>query len=185
MAGGEDQPQYVVLDVVVELDFVHGVFRFGELPADLSDLALEAGVPPHAIDVATARDGGQPGTRVAGHPRRRPLHQRGDEGVLREVLGQADVADRAGESSDEPCRLDPPDRLDGPLRRLASQRRLLGPLLCGLLAQPALGVDDLLRYLPLEVARSFDIRSKGRARRLETSWPCPAPPVAPDRSRSS
>ena len=58
MAGGEDQPQHVVLDVVVELDFVHGVFRFGELPADLSDLALEAGLPPHAIDVATARDGG-------------------------------------------------------------------------------------------------------------------------------
>src|SRR5208282_3848037 len=68
MAGGEDQPQHVVLDVVVELDFVHGVFRFGELPAHLSDLALEAGLPPHAIDVATARDGGQPGTRVVGHP---------------------------------------------------------------------------------------------------------------------
>ena len=164
MAGGEDQPQHVVLNVVVELDFVHGVFRFGELPADLSDLALEAGLPPHAIDVATARDGGQPGTRIVGHPRRRPLHQRGDEGVLREVLGQADVADRAGESSDEPCRLDPPDRLDGPLRRLASQRRLLGPLLCGLPAQRLSASMISCRICPSKSAASWDApKLHGRA----------------------
>ena len=42
-----------------------------------------------------------------------PLLERGDERVLREVLGEADVAHDAREAGDEPRRLDPPDRVDG------------------------------------------------------------------------
>jgi hypothetical protein len=41
------------------------------------------------------------------------LLKRGDEGILRKVLGKANVTHDAGEPSDEPGGLDPPDRVDG------------------------------------------------------------------------
>jgi hypothetical protein len=82
VARGEDQPQHVVLDVRVELYLVHGVLGLRELPADLLGLAVEDGLPSHAVDVATACDGGQPRPRVVRHPGRRPLLEGGDQGVL-------------------------------------------------------------------------------------------------------
>ena len=42
-----------------------------------------------------------------------PLFERGDQSVLREILGEADVAHDPREAGDEPGRLDPPDRVDG------------------------------------------------------------------------
>ncbi len=50
---------------------------------------------------------------LVGDARLRPLLERGDQGVLRQLLGQADVAHHAGQAGDEPGRLDAPDRLDG------------------------------------------------------------------------
>jgi len=44
------------------------------------------------------------------------LLKRGNEGILGELLGQADVAHHAGEAGDEPRRLDPPDGLDLAIR---------------------------------------------------------------------
>jgi hypothetical protein len=40
----------------------------------------------------------------------------GDEGVLREILGRADVAHHPRESGDEPRGFDPPDRVDRAMR---------------------------------------------------------------------
>ena len=54
-----------------------------------------------------------PGFR--GTPGLRPLFERRDERVLREILGEADVADDAYEAGDEPRRLDPPDGVDRPM----------------------------------------------------------------------
>src|SRR5207249_11297831 len=45
-------------------------------------------------------------------PSLRPLLERGDERVLREILGQPDVTHYPGESGDEPGGLDPVDRVD-------------------------------------------------------------------------
>src|SRR5664279_1565863 len=60
----------------------------------------------------TFRDGHQPGAWVLRYARVRPLLQRGDEGVRREVFGQPDVAHDPGDPGDHPGRLDPPDRVD-------------------------------------------------------------------------
>ena len=46
----------------------------------------------------------------------RPLLERRDERVLREVLGEPDVAHDPREPRDELRRLDPPDRLDRAVR---------------------------------------------------------------------
>ena len=49
---------------------------------------------------------------LSGTPDSRPLLERGDQRVLRQLLGQADVAHQPGEAGDEPARLDPPDRVE-------------------------------------------------------------------------
>ena len=55
-------------------------------------LALEQRSPAQQVDRAMLRGGHQPGARVVRDARLRPLLERGDERVLRQVLGQADVA---------------------------------------------------------------------------------------------
>ena len=49
---------------------------------------------------------------LSGTPSSRPLLQRRHERLLREVLGDADVAHEPGEAPDEPGGLDPPDGVD-------------------------------------------------------------------------
>ncbi len=68
------------------------------------------------VDRAMLRGGHEPGARVVRDARLRPLLERGDERVLREILGQADVAHDPRETGDEPGRLDPPDRVDRAMR---------------------------------------------------------------------
>jgi hypothetical protein len=46
--------------------------------------------------------GHEPGARVVRDARLRPLLKRGDESILRQVLGKADVTHDAREPSDEP-----------------------------------------------------------------------------------
>src|SRR5690606_29337002 len=86
----------------------------------LAEVAGEGGVPvvargaaPGRVDGAAAADGEQPPRPVAGDAVARPGHQRLGERLLREVLGQREVAGVAGERADDPRRLDPPDRGDG------------------------------------------------------------------------
>jgi hypothetical protein len=43
----------------------------------------------------------EPGARVARHSQFRPLLERDDESILREILGKTDVAHHARETSDE------------------------------------------------------------------------------------
>ena len=80
------------------------------------------------------RGGHEPGARVVRDARLRPLLERGDQRVLRELFGQADVAHDPRQAGDEPGRLDPPDRVDRamgvsvavtlPIRMSPIQRRL-------------------------------------------------------------
>jgi hypothetical protein len=55
----------------------------------------------------------QPGARPVGDARERPLLERGDQRILREFLGETNIADDPRETSDEPGGLNPPDRIDG------------------------------------------------------------------------
>ena len=115
MAGGEHEAQQVVADVVVErgVEIRHGhlLLRL-ELVAELLVLALEQLAPAQQVDRAMLGGGHEPGARVVRDARLRPLLERGDQRVLRELLGQADVAHDPREAGDEPGRLDPPDRVD-------------------------------------------------------------------------
>jgi hypothetical protein len=58
----------------------------------------------------------EPGARPLRHAFSRPLLERGDEGILCELLSRPDVADDASQPGDEPSRLDPPDRFDRAMR---------------------------------------------------------------------
>ncbi len=115
MAGDEHEAKQIVadgiVDRIVELVHIRLLPRF-ELTAELLMLAIEQSSAPNVIDRAMVRRGHEPGARIVGSSRLRPLLERGDERVLRELLSHADVADDAGEPGDDPRRLDPPDCFD-------------------------------------------------------------------------
>jgi hypothetical protein len=53
--------------------------------------------------------GHEPGARVLRDARLLPLLERGDEGILGQILGKADIAHDTHETADEPGRFDSPD----------------------------------------------------------------------------
>src|SRR6185437_13217906 len=115
MTGREHEAQKVVAHVIVD----RGVkIRYGhllldlKLVADLLMLALQPLVTAQEVDGTMFRGGHQPSARIVRDARLGPLLKRGDESILRELLGEANVAHDAREASDEPRRLDPPDRVD-------------------------------------------------------------------------
>ncbi len=118
MAGGEDQPQQVVVDVVrerlveVRRDACPGLQR----PADLGILLLQLAVAPEEVDRPALGDRHQPGAGIARNALGGPLLERGDDRVLGQVLGQADVAGVVGQARDQPGGFQPDDGLD---RRLS------------------------------------------------------------------
>jgi hypothetical protein len=112
----ENEPQQIVADIVV----YRGVeIRNGrllprvELTTQLLVLPLGHGVAPQHVDRAMLRGTHQPGAWVVGDSRLRPLLERGDESVLRQVFGNTHVPHDPGKSRDEFRGLDSPDRLDG------------------------------------------------------------------------
>src|SRR6266576_3269481 len=62
------------------------------------------------------RGGHKPGTRVVRDARLRPLLERGDQSVLRELFGQTHITHDPRETSNDPRGLDPPDRVDRAMR---------------------------------------------------------------------
>ena len=115
MAGREHEAQQVVADVVVDggVEVRRGHLLLGlELATELLVLALEPLASAQEVDRAMLRGGHEPGARVVRDARLRPLLERGDERILREVLGETDVAHDPREAGDEPGGLDPPDRVD-------------------------------------------------------------------------
>ncbi len=109
VARQEDEPEYVVLDVVeLALDVGHRPLLSPSGMFELLDLAPEAVGTPEVIEGAPLRDGHQPCDRVVRDAGGRPLLKRGDEGVLRQVLGEAHIAGHPGE---------------GPMRRADSARQ--------------------------------------------------------------
>ena len=126
MARGEDEPQQVVPDLVIQrgIDGLGAVARGDvvrqvHLGGELDVLLLEHLVPPQLVQRPVLRRRHEPGARVVRHARARPGLERGDQRVLRQLLGKAHVAHEAGEAGDELRRLDAPDRLDRAPRVLA------------------------------------------------------------------
>ena len=132
MAAGEHQRQQVVADLVV------GRRRRGRRRPSPSSprargrplracarrcVARRARSIARFFAVAISQAPGLSGTPVA-----RPALERRDQRVLRQVLGQPDVADQPRQAGDEAGGLDPPDRLDrrpgiGRRRQLSRPRR--------------------------------------------------------------
>jgi hypothetical protein len=99
----------------------------------LGELAGEQGVPlvacraaAEAVDGAPPRGRQQPTHRVARRTLARPGDQRLRHRLRRDVLGEREVGGVAGQRTHDPRGLDPPDRLDGPPRRLRARRAAAG-----------------------------------------------------------
>jgi len=118
MAGCEDQTQQIVAHVsvgrVVEIRHRQLLLDL-QLTPQLFLLALQALPAPQAVNRPVLRDGHEPGAGVVWHAGLGPPLQRGDERVLRQLLGQSDIAHHPRQSRDEAGGLDPPDRLNGAL----------------------------------------------------------------------
>ncbi|MCW2838969.1 MAG: hypothetical protein JWR55_452 [Aeromicrobium sp.] len=111
VAADEHEPQDVVVDVVDGAgDVVHE-----SASLSLGDHGVRGVVPlttAEAVDRPALGDRHEPGAGVVRHAGRGPLHEGRHEGVLGEVLREADVARHARQRRDEPGRLDPPHGLD-------------------------------------------------------------------------
>ena len=120
MAGDEDEAEKVVADGVVEsgVEVGRGLFEGFEFTGELLVFALGDGVAAEEIDGAAFGGGGEPCRGIIGYARLRPLLEGGDECLLREVFGEADVAGEACESGDDACGLDVPDGFDGAMEDL-------------------------------------------------------------------
>jgi hypothetical protein len=75
-------------------------------------LALEEGVAAEEIDGTMFGCGHEPCAGIGWGFGLRPLFQRGDEGFLGEIFGEADVAGEAREARDEAGGFDSPDSID-------------------------------------------------------------------------
>ena len=115
MTGDEHEAEEIVADIVVNRGVEIG--DGGLLPglhfvAELLLLPVVQAPSAEQVDGAVLGRGHEPGARIVRDPARGPTFQGRDEGVLGQVLGQADVAHYPGETGDEPGRLDPPYRVD-------------------------------------------------------------------------
>ncbi len=117
MARDEDQTQHVIAHVVVQrrVEIGDRLLLCLELVAQFLVLAVEHLVASKVIDRTMLGRGHEPGRGVTRNPRLRPLLERRDQRVLREVLGLADVPDDASEAGDHFRRLHFPDGFDGAL----------------------------------------------------------------------
>ncbi len=114
MAGDEEQAQQVVSHRVVESGVEVGRrLALDEVAAELVVLAVEHGAAAQHVDGAVLGRLHQPGAGVVGDARLRPALEGGDERVLRQLLGEADVAHHAHQAGDDARRLDAPHTVDG------------------------------------------------------------------------
>ncbi len=120
VAGDEDEAEEVVADGVVEggAEVGHGLFECGEVACQVFVFALGDGVAAEEIDGAAFGGCGEPCRGIIGNAGLRPLFQGGEQGFLREVFGEADVAGEACEAGDDARGLDAPDGFDGAMQGL-------------------------------------------------------------------
>src|SRR5438874_11631262 len=117
MARHEDEAEEVIPDVLIDRRVrVDALLSPLDVAPHLFAFALERLAAADRVDRAMLRRRHQPGARFLRHARGGPLLERGNESVLRELLGRTDVADETSQPGDEPGRLDPPDRFDRAMR---------------------------------------------------------------------
>ncbi len=86
-----------------------------QFAADLIELAFQPRAAAEAVDCAMLGSGHQPCAWILRNARLWPLLERGHQSILRQVLGNADVAHHPRQPGDEPWRLDSPDCINCPM----------------------------------------------------------------------
>ncbi len=121
MAGGEDQPQQVIFDLLGDGPVEPGRAVVRAIvglkhPPDLGVLALQLPIPAELVDRPPLSHRHQPGAWVNRNATARPLFERRDDRVLGEFLGEVKIAARIpGQPGDQPSRLQPDHGLDSVL----------------------------------------------------------------------
>src|SRR5439155_14817282 len=117
MAGHEDEAQEIVPHVRLDCGVHFQAFLSPfQLASNLFVFALKHLATPDQVERAVLGRAHEPGARTLRHTLCGPLFERGDKGVLRELLSRPDVTDDASQPGDEPGGLDPPDRFDRAMR---------------------------------------------------------------------
>ncbi len=120
MAGDEDEAEQIVFDVAVGSAGERGgevgegaLLLFFQLAGELFVLALDARVAAQQIDGAMLGGGHEPRAGILRHAGLRPLLECGDQRVLRQLFGDADIAHDARQAGDDARRLHAPHGVDG------------------------------------------------------------------------
>ena len=120
MAGDEDQAEQVVLDIAVGRGGERGrevgkgaLLLFLQFAGELFMFALEPRVAAKDVDGAMLGRGHEPCAGVVRNAGFRPLLKCGDQRILRELFGDADIAHDASEAGDDARRLHAPYGVDG------------------------------------------------------------------------
>jgi hypothetical protein len=115
MTGRKYETKQIVTHVIVKGGHYFlcriALLRF-ELCTELRVFAVEELTAAQGINGTVLGGSHEPGTRIARDARFRPLFERGNQGVLRQLLGHADIPYDAGKSGDEAGRFDSPDSVD-------------------------------------------------------------------------
>ena len=105
MTRGEDQPQQIIADIVFESGVEVGHVVRLHFVDQLLVLVLGERVMAEVIDAAAFGDRHQPRRRIARNALGRPLFERRDQRVLREVFGKTDIARHARQRRNQLRRL--------------------------------------------------------------------------------
>jgi hypothetical protein len=118
VAGGEDQPQQFVADVVVErgVEIGHGLLLLLEIERHHPVLARQHAATAQMIQRPALCGCHQPGAGLFRHAGCGPMLQRRQQRFLGQILRQRHVAQHPRQAGDQPRLLVPPDREDGAMR---------------------------------------------------------------------
>ena len=127
MAGGEDQPQQFVAELVVErrIRIGHRLLFLLQVVQQHLVLAREQAAAAQIIERAAFGGCHQPRARLFRHAGDGPMFERRHQGFLRQVFGQRHIAQHPGQARDQARLLDAPDRQDGAIDVGGRHRRRL------------------------------------------------------------
>ena len=94
MAGGEDQPQQLVADIVIQrgIRIGHGLLLLRHIARDDVVLLGQHAAAAQMIERPAFGDRHQPGAGLFRKARRGPMFERGHQGFLRQILSERHVA---------------------------------------------------------------------------------------------
>ncbi len=118
MAGGKDKAQDVVIDNLIQSlihSFTEALLLEFQVSPQLSVLPLQHSAAAQSVNGPPLRCRHEPRSGFVGNTLLWPIFESGDQRILSEFLGNADVTGNAGDPGDEACGLNLPHRLNRPV----------------------------------------------------------------------